>query len=103
MSEENKEELKKEEKKEETKEIKEKNDESVEAKVVENAKKDDSNNDNDNNKEIEELNDRYKRLYAEFENYKKRTMKERESLRNELDDEFVRLKLQILFQAFYLL
>lgn len=28
------------------------------------------------NKEIEELNDRYKRLFAEFENYKKRTQKE---------------------------
>ncbi len=38
----------------------------------------------DSQKEIEELNDRYKRLYAEFENYKKRTMKEKESLRNML-------------------
>ena len=28
------------------------------------------------NKEFEELNDRYKRLFAEFENYKKRTQKE---------------------------
>ena len=27
-------------------------------------------------KELEELNDRYKRLFAEFENYKKRTQKE---------------------------
>lgn len=29
-----------------------------------------------NSKELEELNDRYKRLFAEFENYKKRTQKE---------------------------
>ncbi len=30
--------------------------------------------------EIDELNDRYKRLFAEFENYKKRSSKERESM-----------------------
>ena len=30
--------------------------------------------------EIDELNDRYKRLFAEFENYKKRSLKERENL-----------------------
>lgn len=30
--------------------------------------------------EIDELNDRYKRLFAEFENYKKRSQKERENL-----------------------
>ena len=30
--------------------------------------------------EYDELNDRYKRLLAEFENYKKRSQKERESL-----------------------
>ena len=34
--------------------------------------------------ELDELNDRYKRLFAEFENYKKRNMKEKESLRNML-------------------
>ena len=34
--------------------------------------------------ELEEMNDRYKRLFAEFENYKKRNIKERESLRNML-------------------
>lgn len=34
--------------------------------------------------EINELTDRYKRLFAEFENYKKRTVKEKESLRNML-------------------
>ena len=32
------------------------------------------------NSEYDELNDRYKRLFAEFENYKKRSQKERESL-----------------------
>ena len=32
--------------------------------------------------EIDELNDRYKRLFAEFENYKKRSSKEREGLYN---------------------
>ncbi len=34
--------------------------------------------------ELEEMNDRYKRLFAEFENYKKRNIKEKESLRNML-------------------
>lgn len=37
-----------------------------------------------NEDEIKELTDRYKRLFAEFENYKKRTVKEKESLRNML-------------------
>lgn len=32
--------------------------------------------------ELDELNDRYKRLLAEFENYKKRSQKERENLYN---------------------
>ena len=32
--------------------------------------------------ELEELDDRYKRVFAEFENYKKRTQKEREGLYN---------------------
>ena len=34
--------------------------------------------------EIKEMTDRYKRLFAEFENYKKRTVKEKEGLRNML-------------------
>ena len=34
------------------------------------------------NKEYDELNDRYKRVLAEFENFKKRSQKERESLYN---------------------
>ena len=36
------------------------------------------------NSEYDELNDRYKRLFAEFENYKKRSQKERESLYNSI-------------------
>ena len=34
------------------------------------------------NSELEEMTDRYKRLFAEFENYKKRSQKERENLYN---------------------
>lgn len=34
--------------------------------------------------ELDELNDRYKRVFAEFENYKKRTQKEKESLYNSI-------------------
>lgn len=34
--------------------------------------------------ELDELNDRYKRVFAEFENYKKRTQKERENLYNSI-------------------
>ena len=34
--------------------------------------------------ELDELNDRYKRVFAEFENYKKRTKKEKESLYNSI-------------------
>ena len=39
---------------------------------------------NEAEKELQELTDRYKRLFAEFENYKKRNLKEKESLRNML-------------------
>ena len=34
--------------------------------------------------ELDELNDRYKRVFAEFENFKKRTQKEKESLYNSI-------------------
>ena len=34
--------------------------------------------------ELDELNDRYKRVFAEFENYKKRTQKEKEGLYNSI-------------------
>lgn len=52
--------------------------EEQEVEVVDNEKTDNTEN------EINELTDRYKRLLAEFENYKKRTIKEKESLRNML-------------------
>ena len=71
MSEENKEE--KEEKnlnnEESTKDINEENLEQIEK---------------NSNKELDELTDRYKRVLAEFENYKKRSQKERESLYNSI-------------------
>ena len=34
--------------------------------------------------ELDELNERYKRIFAEFENYKKRTQKEKENLYNSI-------------------
>ena len=34
--------------------------------------------------ELDELNDRYKRVFAEFENYKKRTQKEKDNLYNSI-------------------
>jgi len=43
-----------------------------------------NNNTSTQNNELEEMTDRYKRLFAEFENYKKRNLKEKESLRNML-------------------
>lgn len=42
-----------------------------------------------NSKELEELNDRYKRLFAEFENYKKRTQKESLTKRAEITGDVV--------------
>ena len=66
-----------EEKNENNEEIKNENVENNSAEIDE-AKE------NDSQAEIDELNDRYKRLFAEFENYKKRNMKERENLRNML-------------------
>ena len=45
--------------------------------------------------EIDELNDRYKRLLAEFENYKKRSGKERETLYNSILSDIVEVFLPI--------
>ena len=45
--------------------------------------------------ELDELNDRYKRLFAEFENYKKRSLKERESLYNSILGDVVEVFLPI--------
>ena len=66
-----------EEKNENNEEIKNENVENNSAEI-------DETKENDSQAEIDELNDRYKRLFAEFENYKKRNMKERENLRNML-------------------
>lgn len=44
---------------------------------------------NSSSNEIEELNDRYKRLFAEFENYKKRTQKESLTKRAEITADVV--------------
>ena len=50
-----------------------------EAEVIENV----SNNENDKLKEeLNEMADRYKRLLAEFENYKKRTQKDKEGIKD---------------------
>lgn len=46
--------------------------------------------------ELEELEDRYKRLYAEFENYKKRSSKERENLYNMITGEVLLVMLPIM-------
>ncbi|MDR0978988.1 MAG: nucleotide exchange factor GrpE [Lachnospiraceae bacterium] len=49
-----------------------------------------------NQKEFDELSDRYKRLLAEFENFKKRSSKERESLYNSLISDIVASMLPVL-------
>lgn len=51
---------------------------------------------NTNNDELNELNDRYKRLFAEFENYKKRTQKESITKRAEITADVVSSILPIL-------
>ena len=47
-------------------------------------------------KELEELTDRYKRVLAEFENYKKRSQKERENLYNSILADVVETMLPVL-------
>ena len=47
-------------------------------------------------KELEELTDRYKRVLAEFENYKKRSQKVRESLYNSILADVVQTMLPVL-------
>lgn len=51
---------------------------------------------NTKQQELDELNDRYKRLLAEFENYKKRSAKERENLYNSLVSDIVTPMLPVL-------
>ena len=48
------------------------------------------------NEEYDELNDRYKRVLAEFENFKKRSQKEREGLYNSILGDVVEVMLPIL-------
>ena len=64
------------------------NENKTEEKIEEQQK---NNNDELQTKQIEldELNDRYKRLFAEFENYKKRTQKESLSKRTEITADVV--------------
>ena len=45
--------------------------------------------------ELDELNDRYKRVLAEFENYKKRSSKERETLYNSIVSDLVEVFLPV--------
>jgi len=45
--------------------------------------------------ELDELNDRYKRVLAEFENYKKRSGKERETLYNSIVSDIVEVFLPV--------
>ena len=58
--------------------------EQVNTEVTEDVKKENEEKSELQKKQIEldELDDRYKRVFAEFENYKKRTQKERENLYN---------------------
>lgn len=51
---------------------------------------------NNTQKELEELTDRYKRILAEFENYKKRSAKERESLYGSILSDIVTPMLPVL-------
>lgn len=51
---------------------------------------------NETQKELEELTDRYKRILAEFENYKKRSAKERESLYSSVLSDIVTPMLPVL-------
>ncbi len=51
---------------------------------------------NNTQKEIEELTDRYKRILAEFENYKKRSAKERENLYGSILSDIVTPMLPVL-------
>ena len=63
---------------------------------TENVEKETEVIENDIEKELDELNDRYKRLFAEFENYKKRSQKERESLYNSILADVVETMLPVL-------
>ncbi len=59
-------------------------------KVVDNKQEENIEEQNDSTKqELEEMTDRYKRLMAEFDNFKKRSSKERETLYNSLISDII--------------
>lgn len=64
---------------------------------VEETKQDTNSNElQSKQEELEELTDRYKRILAEFENYKKRSQKEREGLYNSILGDIIEMILPIL-------
>lgn len=66
-----------------------------EKKVDENQEKEESYIIDPKQQELDELNDRYKRVLAEFENYKKRSGKEREVLYNSILSDIVEVFLPV--------
>ena len=66
-----------------------------ENKVDENQEKEESYIIDPKQQELDELNDRYKRVLAEFENYKKRSSKERETLYNSIVSDIVEVFLPV--------
>ncbi len=74
-------------------------DSNVTENVVEENKVDTTNNESEKDKlkeEYDELDDRYKRLFAEFENYKKRSQKEKESIYGMITGDVVATMLPIM-------
>ena len=66
-----------------------------EVKVDETQEKEESYIIDPKQQELDELNDRYKRVLAEFENYKKRSSKEREVLYNSIMSDIVEVFLPV--------
>jgi len=66
-----------------------------EKKVEETQEKEESYIIDPKQQELDELNDRYKRVLAEFENYKKRSGKERETLYNSIVSDIVEVFLPV--------
>ena len=66
-----------------------------EVKVDETQEKEESYIIDPKQQELDELNDRYKRVLAEFENYKKRSGKERETLYNSIVSDIVEVFLPV--------
>ena len=66
-----------------------------EVKVDETQEKEESYIIDPKQQELDELNDRYKRVLAEFENYKKRSSKEREKIYNSIVSDIVEVFLPV--------